>query len=158
MAANILLIENWDTKQIKDLLQTSPYKEGMKLFAVYLVSKGWSARKLEELFDVSFKQITTWVHDFNDSGTEGLQDKPKTGRNSQLTENDKNLLKSILLTKRPVDFDIKAKRWKGEAVIILISKVFKINYKKAQVYNIIKSLEIQLNDNLNNSENNLQNI
>lgn len=146
MGANILLIENWSTNQIKELLQTSPYKEGMKLFAVYLVSKGWSARKLEDLFNVSFKQITTWIHEFDKSGEASLHDKPRTGRNSQLSNNDKNLLKEIILSSKPVDYNIEGKRWKGESIAILIKNTFKISYKKAQVYNIINSLNIKYID------------
>lgn len=143
MAANILEIKNWSTEEIKELLQSNMYKEGMKLFAVYLVSKGWSARKLEELFDVSFKQITIWVHEFDEQGEAGLQEKPKTGRNSKLNNEDKNLLKNIILNKKPKDYNIDDVRWKGESVGILIQKKFNIEYKKAQIYNIINSLKIK---------------
>lgn len=143
MAASILEIKNWSTGDIKELLQTNAYKEGMKLFAVYLVSKGWSARKLEELFDISFKQITIWVHEFDELGEKGLQEKPKTGRNSKLKPEHKSELKKIILNSSPKDYNIDDIRWKGESVGQLIHLKFKIEYQKAQVYNIINSLKIK---------------
>jgi len=143
MGVNILELKNWNTEQISELLHSNSYKEGMKLFAVYLVSKGWSARKLEELFDVSFKQITIWIHEFDKDGPSSLQDKPRTGRNSKLSIDDKAKLKNIILNSKPEDYGIADIRWKGESVSELIDKLFKIKYKKAQVYNIINSFKIK---------------
>jgi len=37
---------------------------GIRLYAIYQVALGQPARKLEELYHVSFKQITNWVHRF----------------------------------------------------------------------------------------------
>lgn len=135
---------NTPSNEIKKIINSNNcYKKGAKLFAVYLVSKGWSARKLESLFDVSFKQITIWIHDFNEKGVDGLNDKPKTGRNSRLNNTQKDELKKIILNKMPKDYEINAERWKGENIQILIEKYFNVSYKKAQIYNIIKSLKIK---------------
>ncbi len=147
MPKNKLVLSNWNTEKIKKLLNSnSSYKEGMKLFAVYLVSKGWSARKLEDLFDVSFKQITTWIHDFDKEGEKGLKDKPKPGRQSKLLPSQKHKLKLILVNESPNDYGINSNRWKGTNIIELIDKVFGIKYKKAQIYNIINSLDIRFID------------
>jgi len=63
---------------------------GIRLYAIYQVALGQPARKLEELYHVSFKQITNWVHRFEKEGIKGLLDKPIRGRKSKLTQEQKN--------------------------------------------------------------------
>jgi transposase len=145
MTRNTNLIKNWTPESIKEILNSNnSYKEGMKLFAAYLASKGWSARKMESLFDVSFKQITIWLHEFDEFGESGLKEKPKTGRNSKMDDEQKSLLKHIIENQLPTDFGIDDSKWKGDAVAALIEQKFGIAYKKAQVYNIINSLNISV--------------
>ncbi|WP_158860287.1 hypothetical protein [Lunatibacter salilacus] len=42
----------------------------MRLYVVYQVSLGQPSRKLEDLYQTSFKQITNWVHRFEQEGIE----------------------------------------------------------------------------------------
>lgn len=147
MASHHLKIDKYSSEEIKNLLtENSEYKKGLKLFAVYLVSKGWSARKIGELMDVSFKQITLWIHSFNEEGEAGLEEKPKTGRKPKLSKSEKDNLKKIILSTEPQDFGIESDRWKGDAVQILIKNEFDINYKTAQIYNIINALNLEYKD------------
>lgn len=144
MPSNTLKIDSFSTEEIRNLIfDNSDYKKGMKLFAAYLVSKGWSARKISKLMDVSFKQVTLWIHSINEEGLEGLEEKPRTGRKSQLDEQQKAELKSIILNYIPKDYKIDDDRWKGDSVRQLIDKYFKVDYKPAQVYNIINSLKLK---------------
>ncbi|MEA2042457.1 MAG: leucine zipper domain-containing protein [Bacteroidota bacterium] len=144
MSDNSLKLKNYTTQDIKTLLETEiEYKKGLKLFAAYLVSKNWSARQIAKLMDVSFKQITLWVHDFDKEGTQGLEEKTKPGRTPKLSVNEKQKLKKIILSTSPADYDINSSRWKGDSVMELIKSEFNIKYKTAQVYNIIRSLKIK---------------
>jgi len=145
MTRNTIEIKNFSTEQIKEIINSNPeYKEGMKLVAAYLVSKGWSARKLEQLLDVSFKQITIWIHEFDNEGIEGLKEKQKTGRNSKLSNEQKEELKNIIENQKPQDFLIDSNVWKGSTIAELIEKKYEISYKKAQIYNILNSLNISV--------------
>lgn len=149
MASKLLKIDNYSSEKIRDLLtEKEEYKKGLKLFAVYLVSKGWSARKIGELMDVSFKQVTLWIHSFNENGEDGLENKPRTGRTPKLNSENKNELKNIILNKNPEDFGIDADRWKGASVKKLIHKQYGITYKTAQIYNIINTLNLEYKDGL----------
>jgi transposase len=144
MPSNHLKIDKFSTEEIKDLLtENTEYKKGLKLFAVYLVSKGWSARKIGELMDVSFKQITLWIHSFNEEGEAGLEEKPKTGRKPKLSQSEKESLKKIILNTEPNQYGIDAERWKGDAVQTFIKNEYGIDYKTAQIYNIINALNIE---------------
>ena len=144
MASKLLKINSFTSEEIKNLLtENDEYKKGLKLFAVYLISKGWSARKIGELMDVSFKQITLWIHSFNEEGEAGLEEKPKTGRKPKLSKPEKESLKMIILNTEPKDYGINADRWKGDAVQTFIKNEYGINYKTAQIYNIINGLNIE---------------
>jgi len=148
MATNKLILKNWSSEQISKLLYSTPErKASLRLFASYLVSKGYSARELSKLFNVSFKQITLWIHDFDELGEQGLIDKPKTGRTPKLTPDDKLRIKEIMLYTEPVEFKIEGERWSAKNLEELIAKEFGVQYKKAQIYNIIKSLEIEYKNN-----------
>ncbi len=149
MYKNKLQINDYSSEEIKKLINSNNcYKKGLKLFAIYLFSKGWSARKLESLFDISFKQITIWIHYFNLEGEASLNDKPKTGRKPGLTNEQKEELKKIILTQKPEEFDIEEKRWNGRNITLLVKNHFNVNYQKAQIYNIIKSLKIKYENGL----------
>lgn len=144
MSDNSLKLKHFSKEKIKKLLEdNSEYKKGLKLFAAYLLTKGWSARKIGKLMDVSFKQITLWIHDFDNYGEKGLEEKPRTGRTPKLTAEQKQKLKEIILTTSPPDYNIESARWKGNSIIELISKEYGIEYKVSQVYNIVKSIRIK---------------
>jgi len=144
MPRQSLAVTGLTPEEIKSFLHTDfNYKRGLKLFAVYLISKGWSARKLEEILEVSFKQITTWVHEVNERGIEGIEEKSKSGRTPKLSSEQREMLKRTMLDSMPKAHGIEETTWKGEAVGLYIHQKFGVSYKKAQIYNIINSLNIE---------------
>lgn len=116
------------------------YKVGLRLYAVYQVSLGQSSRKLEDLYNTSFKQITKWVHRFEEEGLEGLRDKPGRGRKSLLSPEQRTRLSELIAKESPLDYGYNTDTWTGPLLIDWIDNKFNISYKKAQIYNIIKSL------------------
>jgi hypothetical protein len=44
------------------------YKLGIKLYAVYQLSKGKSSRELEDLYNTSFKLVCNWADRFDREG------------------------------------------------------------------------------------------
>ena len=139
-----LNITKHTSEEIREILfSKEEYREAVRLISCYLVSKGKSSRSVESLLDVSFKQITTWIHEFNKSGIEGLKEKTKTGRKAGLSNEQKILLKNILENSKPEEHNISEKKWSGKAIGKLIENHFGVSYKKAQIYNILKSLNIK---------------
>lgn len=139
--ANILQVKDYSLAQIKALMNTDDkYKIGIRLYAVYQVANGNSSRKLEEFYQTSFKQITNWVHRFEKEGLNGLRDKAGRGRKSKLTEQQINTLKSILNEKTPLDYGYNSATWNGSILIEWVKANFSIEYKKTQIYNILKTL------------------
>lgn len=139
--ASVLQVKGYSVEEIKSLMNTDDkYKIGMRLYAVYQVAKGNSSRKLEEFYQTSFKQITNWVHRFEKEGVEGLRDKKGRGRKSKLTQENLDALKILLIEKSPLDYGYNTATWNGVILIEWIKTHFSIEYKKTQIYNILKNI------------------
>lgn len=141
MGRKVLQVQGYTPEQIKSLFnQDEKYKVGMKLYAIYQVSKGQPSRRLEELYNTSFKQICNWVHRFEKEGLQGLKEKRKSGKPSLLNTDQKGELKDILQQKKPTDYGYNTGTWNGPIIRDFINKAYGISYQKAQIYNILKSL------------------
>lgn len=141
MAKPVLKVKGYTAESIKALLHKDErYTIGLRLYAVYQVAKGQPSRKLEELYNTSFKQITNWVHRFEAEGLDGLRDKKGRGRKERLSVKQKQQISKVLKEDSPQRYGFNTGTWTGPLLIDWIKKEFKIDYKKAQIYNIIKSL------------------
>lgn len=140
MSRPVLKVGNYSSDDIKAMFRDDErYTIGIRLYAVYQVSLGQPSRKLEELYNTSFKQITNWVHRFEKGGIDGLRDKEGRGRQGRLNEGQRERLKK-LLHENPEDHGYNSATWTGPMLMEWLGTNYKIIYKKAQIYNIIKSL------------------
>jgi transposase len=140
MARPVLKVNNYNPEQIKALFRDDErYTIGIRLYAVYQVALGQPSRKLEELYNTSFKQITNWVHRFEKEGIDGLRDKEGRGRTHRLDKGQRIRIGS-LLKENPEKYGYNSATWTGPMLIEWIEKEYGISYKKAQIYNIIKAL------------------
>ena len=141
MGRKSLEVKGYTSDQIKELFNTDDkYKIGIRLYAVYQVSLGQSSRKLEGLYNTSFKQITNWVHRFEQQGIEGLRDKSGRGRRSRLSVIQQEEILDLLSNKSPQVYGFNTDTWTGPLLIAWIKEQFSITFKKAQIYNIIKDM------------------
>jgi transposase len=141
MARPVLNVKGYEPDQIKALFKKDErYTIGIRLYAIYQVSLGQPSRKLEELYNTSFKQITNWVHQFEKEGIDGLRDKAGRGRKAKLNSLQLQRIKDLLLKETPADHGFNSATWTGPLLIEWIKKQYGLEYKKAQIYNIIKSL------------------
>ena len=141
MGRHVLTVQGYSSDQIRSLFRDDErYTIGIRLYAVYQVSLGKPSRVLEELYNTSFKQITNWVHQFEQEGIEGLRDKPGRGRKSQLSDEQYERLRQVLINETPENHGFNTVTWTGPLLMEYIKNEFGISYKKAQIYNIIKSL------------------
>jgi transposase len=140
MGRPVLKVGNYSAEDIKAMFRKDQrYTVGLRLYAVYQVALGQPSRKLEEVYNTSFKQITNWVHRFEKEGIDGLRDKEGRGRIGRLNKEQRERL-SLLLNEQPDKHGYNSATWTGPMVIEWIEKNYGIVYKKAQIYNIIKSL------------------
>ncbi len=141
MGRPVLKIGKYKPEEIKAMFRDDErYTIGIRLYAVYQLSLGQPSRKLEDLYNTSFKQITNWAHRFEKEGIDGLRDKPGRGRTSGLNEEQRNRIAILLAQESPADHGYNTATWTGPMLIEWITKSYGLVYKKAQIYNIIKSL------------------
>lgn len=141
MGRRSLTVKGYTPEAIKTLFNSDDkYKIGLRLYAVYQVSLGQPSRKLEDLYNTSFKQITNWVHRFEQEGLDGLRDKPGRGRKSQLSDEQQERLSQLILDESPADYGFNTETWTGPVLIEWIKAHSNIVFKKAQIYNILKNL------------------
>ena len=69
-----------------------------------------------------------------------MRDKPGRGRTSKLDEAARDQITSLLKSESPTEHGYNTATWTGPLLIDWIQKEYGILYKKAQIYNIIKSL------------------
>lgn len=143
MSRVALKVENYSSDELKALLRKDEkFQQGVRLYACYQVSKGKKPKDLEDIYETSFKSICNWVNKLNQGGVEALIDKEKPGRPSKLNEFQKTAIKDLVLNKSPEEFGYNSSTWTGLLLIDWIKKSYDIEYKKAQIYNILKSLNL----------------
>lgn len=145
---SVLKIQRSEAGEIKRLLNTNDaYMVGIRLYLVYLVALGHSSRKLSELHNISFKQITNWVHRFEKEGIEGLKDKKGRGRRSALSNEQLERIKELILKEKPANHGYQAEKWTGPLLAEWIKKEYGLVYQKAQVYNLLGKVGIAFEKN-----------
>ena len=130
---DVVSIESEISKDVK-------FSQGIRLFAVLQVARGIKPQDLEGFYHTSFKSVLNWVHRYNKGGVEALKDKPKPGRPSRLSDEQKMGLKKTVLEQVPQDFGYNSGTWSGPILRDLIGKLYNVEYGKVQVYNLLKEL------------------
>ncbi|NOU17305.1 MAG: IS630 family transposase [Bacteroidales bacterium] len=136
-----LSIPNITVEELENILNSNPdYVVGSRIMALIQIKKGLSSRKLEGLYYKSHSRFCVWVKNFNKDGVEGLRDKPRSGRKPKLDLAQQEALKCVLTNNRPDEFGFNSATWSGPLIGEYIKKTFGVEYKRAQVYNILKAL------------------
>jgi len=143
MSGKKIELSNWTSEQIRNVIKSDEkFTIGFKLYALLLISLGMSTRQVQKLLndEFSFKQISTWVHKFNEGGIDELYTKPKIGKVSKLSDTQKNEIRNIILNSLPSENGFEEPRWSAILVGKLILQKFGMEYQRAQIYNLIRMM------------------
>ena len=144
MSQPILTVKGYKPEDIKRMLSANEsFVIAIRLYLVYQVALGYSSRKLAEIHDISFKQITTWVHRFETEGLEGLKDRKGRGRKSLLSKDKMQRVKNLVLKEIPSDYGYEEIKWTGPLLATWIETKYGIKYQRAQIYNLLRSIGIE---------------
>lgn len=139
-----LKVKGYEPAAIKKLLSTDEsFIVAIRLYLVYQVSLGCSSRQLAKINNISFKQITTWVHRFEEEGLDGLRNRQGQGRKSQLSKLQMAVIKKVVLKELPSDHGYEQARWTGPLLASWIEKQYSIKYERAQIYNLLRKMGIE---------------
>lgn len=102
-----------------------------RLLFVKSLYQGEGVEKSANLVGATKATGYNWVREWNEDGYEGLLPKPKSGRPSRLSDEDKEDLKNILSKKDA---------WSTREVLDLVKKELGVEYSSWQIRRIMKSL------------------
>jgi transposase len=140
MGRKVKQLKNYTTEQIESLFESdSSHELGIKLYAIIQLSRGYSSRKLEEFYRVSFKQICNWADRFDAEGVEGLRIRPGRGRHCRLTDEQKYQLQGDLL-RSPETFGYNTANWSGPLLGEHVKKTCNIAYGQSAIYSLMHEL------------------
>jgi transposase len=140
MGRKVKQLKNYTTEQLEALFESDPNnRTGVKLYAIIQLSRGYSSRKLEEFFRVSFKQICNWADRFDKEGIKSLSIKSGRGRHNRLTAEQQYQLQGDLL-KNPEEFGYNTANWSGPLLREHIKKNYHVDYKPAAIYKVMHKL------------------
>lgn len=133
-------ITNYTIEEMEKLLHSKEnYRIAMRLMTCILVAKGFSVTELQKIFYYkSAARYFFWARRFNEEGIEGLKDREGRGRRAKLTGEDYDKLKNILLNESPQDYNFDSSIWNGQIITDLIKREFGIDYRKANIYIMLK--------------------
>lgn len=138
MSRKRLEIINKTAEEIMQLVhRDEKYMIGVKILALAQVARGITPRIIEQTCGVSFKSVCNWVNAFNAQGIDGLKSKQKTGRQPRLSQTQLAGIKKTILEESPSDYGYNTAVWTGPLLIAHIREHYNVEYKKAQIYNIL---------------------
>lgn len=110
-----------------------------RLFIILKAFKIKSSYKLAEIAATSHTKVQRWINRFNKSGFKGLKDKPRSGKPSKLTIDQKNILQNVL--DNPGEFKA---GYNTIEVMDKIDKLFETKYSVRHVYRLLNDLNYGL--------------
>lgn len=125
--------------KIEALLKSKEdYKIASRLVSILPLAKGESSRKAQELLLLSHNQILIWAKRFIKHGLAGLQDKPKTGRKSKITQEQLAWLKNLVLTESPTKYGYNTATWTAPILVKVLASECNLKYSDDMVYVLLK--------------------
>ena len=109
----------------QEIVRSENSRYDHRLHGVLLVASGHSCYEVAKLFNHSPRSIEYWVQRFNETGFAGLQDAPKAGRPSQVSEKIRNKLGKYL-RKSPREFGLEYNLWDGKVLSHHLKNHFQI--------------------------------
>ncbi len=116
---------------------------GVKIAVVLLVRAGHRPRTLTALFGISRTTLTAWVHRVNREGVQGLLERSRPGRPSQLTPRIRRQVDAHL-AHSPVEYGWSRAQWDGPMLVQHLRKSFGVRIKVRQAQNWLHHLGYRL--------------
>jgi len=114
-----------------------------RIDVIALICDGHAVNYVAGLFGINSTTVQRWIHRLNESGFQGLKDKPGRGRRSKLNDNDRLKLKSEL-EKSPKDLGYDQARWDGKLLSHHLKVKYGVELKVRQCQNLFKQLDFSL--------------
>ena len=130
-----------------DLWQKLYYKHQQeylrqRLLAIKYLYEGKNRTEVSELLNCTYKTLSTWIDKFLEDGLNKLV-KPIAHRvPSRLNSEQRQELKIMLLSNKPVDYGIDRNIWTGEIISSVIESRWGVKLKTSRIYEILEELNL----------------
>ena len=137
-----------DIEKVKNEIQTyfnanEDARFVRRIDVVALICNGHALNYVAGLFGLNSTTVQRWIHRLNESGFQGLKDKPGRGRRSQISDADRLKLKSDL-EKSPKDLGYDQARWDGKLLSHHLKVQYSVELRVRQCQNLFKQLGFSL--------------
>lgn len=86
--------EKEDLKKLMKESETGRVRE--RAHSLLLSNRGYSIDEIADIYEVDRDTVSNWINQWEESGWEGLEDKPRSGRPPTLNEKERALVKKLI--------------------------------------------------------------
>ena len=119
--------------------RTANWKESRRLHALKLMKAGWKQRDIATALDVSPVAVSQWMKKAEEAGPESLCARPHTGRPSELSQEQKQLVPD-LLSHGAEAYGFRGEVWTCRRVKQVIEWEFGVSYHRSHIARLLKEL------------------
>lgn len=113
-----------------------------RLLAIKYLYEGQSRTAVSKLLECDYKTLSSWIDKFLKGGLNELI-KPITHKvASRLNIEQKQELKRMLLSEKPIDYGIDRNIWTGKIISYVIELRWKVKLKTTRIYEILNELNL----------------
>ncbi len=116
------------------------WKEQRRLHALKLTQAGWKQKEIATALDVSPVAVSQWLKMVDEEGEERLQARPRTGRPSELTFEQKQHIPD-LLSHGAESYGFRGAVWTCPRIRKIIEWEFGVTYHRSHVARLLKELK-----------------
>ena len=126
-------------KLSKHAMREGAYRVAGRLHAVALNMEGMSAPEIAGHLKVHRSKVSIWLHNWQTHGMDGILEGHRSGRPSELSDNEKQVLAGIL-DSGPVAYGFTTGVWTSPMVARVIEEEFSVDYHPAHVSRMLHEL------------------
>jgi transposase len=130
-----------------DLWQKLYYKHQQeyirkKLLAIKYLYSGQSRAEVAQILNCTYKTLSRWVDKFFNGGLDELVKPIKHHVTERLSQQQKQDLKTIILTSKPIDYGIDRNMWTGKIIALVLRSEMEVELKESRIYEILDELNL----------------
>ena len=113
-----------------------------RLLAIRYLYEGKSRKQVSELLNCHYKTLSTWIEKFLEGGLNELIKPINHQVASRLNLEQKQELKKMVLSDKPIDYGIDRNIWTGEIISSVLELRWGVKLKRTRIYEMLNELNL----------------
>ena len=127
----------------KEAEQDGAYRVAKRIHAILLNNDGKTSGEIAGILDAPLSRVSQWLRDYEERGYEALLEGYRSGRNSKLTEQQKNMLGDII-DSGPVAYGFLSGVWTSPMISRIIEEEFDVSYQPGHVRKLLYQMDFSI--------------